>query len=182
MWEWSTNSAIRLTFTTIHQAAGSQIELSKHLEIYTLVKTFSNGNYSLAGRNDMYVQYINMPASACNTHIKGSWSFQMKTSSFTWTWSHFYENIFNISHIEALKKKAVCVAADESVGCSSGFVCFDLVSSVQVNIILKTWQAGFTECSWLLIFFSSYWLSGRPTSSQCTVNLLSQWQELLRCV
>lgn len=45
-----------------------------------------------------------------------------------------------------------CVAADESVRRFSGFVCFDLVSSVQDNIILKTWQAGCKGCSRLLIF------------------------------
>lgn len=46
---------------------------------------------------------------------------------------------------------SVCVAAEESVHCFSTFVCFDLVLWVQVNIILKTWQAVVEECSQLLI-------------------------------
>lgn len=81
--------------------------------------------------------------------------------------------------LKAPAENSVCVAAVEPVHPFSGFVCFDLVLSFQVNIILKTWQAVFKECSWFLICLCLLIFLVNYEFTKYEVNVRSQWQGLL---
>lgn len=185
MWEWSSSSSnIHLTSllssSTLQAISHKSRSASVVEQVYRLVKSFSNVNYSLAGIHYIYVQYICVHASVWNTHTNAT-----EVSNFTLLASLEQINIFMrmclmFVQLKASGENSVCVAAAEPVHPFSGFVCFDLVLSVQVNIIVKTWQAVFKECSRLLIrlLLLIFWANYEFTKYE--VNMRSQWQELLK--
>lgn len=128
----------------------------------------------------IYVQYIRVHASVWNTNTNAT-----EVSNFTLLASIEQINIFMRTcrmfvQLKASGENSVCVAADEPIHPFGGFVCFDLALSVQVNIIVKTWQAVFKECSRLLIrlLLLIFWANYEFTKYE--VNMRSQWQELLK--
>lgn len=135
-------------FTAIPQAAGNQPQVSKHLSGWTDLQA---GKQSFKSEffTCKYVQCIYVCVCVC-----------------------LYPHKMQLKFPNEHKKKSVCVGADESVHRFGGFVCFDLVSSVKVNIILNTWQAGRLSRRFPVVDFSALWATNGFTL--CTVNTLGE--------
>lgn len=136
------------------------------------MRSFSNVNDSLAGTNCVYAQCVGV-----NTRTTEVSNFTLLDSLEQI--NSFVRICLMFVQLKASGENSVCVAAVEPVHPFSGFVCFDLVLSVQVNIILKSWQAVFKECSRLLIRLRLliFWVNYQFTKYE--VNVRSQWQGLL---
>lgn len=186
MWEWSSrSSSIHLTSllssSTLQAISHKSRSASVVEQVYRLVKSFSNVNYSLAGIHYIYIYicstYVSM--RLCGIPIQTQLKFPillswLQLNKLTFLWERVG------CSLEASGENSVCVAADEPIHPFGGFVCFDLALSVQVNIIVKTWQAVFKECSRLLIrlLLLIFWANDEFTKYE--VNMRSQWQELLK--
>lgn len=103
MWEWSSSSSsIHLTSllsSSTLQAISHKRSASVVDQVYRLVKSFSNVNYSLAG---IHLRAVYM-CLCVEYPYKRNWSFQLYSPGFTWTNEHFY--VSDVRSVESIRRK-----------------------------------------------------------------------------